>query len=132
MFLPADLSHLAPPDDQVDDADGRQGVSGDGAGDEDSDFEDAWAEEEEEIPEGDDVEGCTGTFFRERVLGDRKETAGGRRADGAVSLLTDAYVFGDWEQHTKGFGSRMMSRMGYRRGEGLGKEKQVSFIVFSS
>ncbi|CAM9532579.1 unnamed protein product [Hapterophycus canaliculatus] len=36
----------------------------------------------------------------------------------------DAYIFGDWEQHTKGFGSRMMNRMGYRRGEGLGKEKQ--------
>ncbi|CAM9166091.1 unnamed protein product [Ectocarpus sp. 6 AP-2014] len=33
-------------------------------------------------------------------------------------------MFGDWEQHTKGFGSRMMNRMGYRRGEGLGKEKQ--------
>lgn len=34
-------------------------------------------------------------------------------------------LFGDWEQHTKAFGSRMMNRMGYRRGEGLGKEKQV-------
>lgn len=129
VFLPADLSHLAPPDDQVDDADGRQGVSGDGASDEEeSELEDAWAEE---IPEGDDGERGTGTFFRERVLGDRQETAGGGKADGSGSLLTDAYVFGDWEQHTKGFGSRMMSRMGYRRGEGLGKEKQVSSITFS-
>lgn len=136
VSLPADLSHLAPPEDQVDDAAGRQGVSGDEggaspalAGDEESELEDAWAEE---IPEGDDGEKGTGTFFRERVLGDRPENTGGRSADGAVNLLTDAYVFGDWEQHTKGFGSRMMSRMGYRRGEGLGKEKQVSSVVFSS
>ncbi|CAM9187485.1 unnamed protein product, partial [Ectocarpus sp. 4 AP-2014] len=48
--------------------------------------------------------------------------AGG--GDGGGGLGLDAYMFGDWEQHTKGFGSRMMNRMGYRRGEGLGKEKQ--------
>ncbi|CAN0153161.1 unnamed protein product, partial [Ectocarpus fasciculatus] len=47
--------------------------------------------------------------------------AGGGKGGG---LGSDAYVFGDWEQHTKGFGSRMMNRMGYRRGEGLGKDKQ--------
>ncbi|CAN0516461.1 unnamed protein product, partial [Ectocarpus sp. 12 AP-2014] len=48
--------------------------------------------------------------------------AGG--GDDGGGLGSDAYMFGDWEQHTKGFGSRMMNRMGYRRGEGLGKEKQ--------
>ena len=123
VSLPANLSHLAPPD--YDDGAGSRGGGGVGASpardDEESELEDAWANDD-----GDDDE----FFFRERVLGDRREDGSarvgvGKGAEAGSCLLTDAYVFGDWEQHTKGFGSRMLSRMGYRRGEGLGKEKQA-------
>ncbi|CAM9853425.1 unnamed protein product [Pylaiella littoralis] len=83
---------------------------------EEGDLEDAWAN----AGDADSAQ----KFFQERVLGDRRGR-GGEDDDGRDGgLCLDAYVFGGWEQHTKGFGSRMMNRMGYRRGEGLGKEKQ--------
>lgn len=110
------------------------------SGRESSDLEDAWADAARDRGvggHGDSDSNANDTaerFFQERVLGDRRgeaaRTAGGgpgvRAAGGkGVGEPVDAYVFGDWEQHTKGFGSRMMNRMGYRRGEGLGREKQV-------
>lgn len=124
VSIPADVAHLAPLDESggVDkersdhrdaNAESREGA-GSSSNDE-SDIEDAWADTPKTWEE---------RMFPERVLGDRREnTTGGQGVQAAMP--TDAYVFGDWEQHTKGFGSRMMSRMGYRRGEGLGKEKQV-------
>lgn len=63
-------------------------------------------------------------FFTERVLGEQ-EACTKTPEHGAAGSLPGVYVFGEWERHTKGFGSRMMSRMGYRRGEGLGRGKQV-------
>ncbi|XP_021950508.1 zinc finger CCCH-type with G patch domain-containing protein [Folsomia candida] len=38
--------------------------------------------------------------------------------------ITSADVLGDWEKHTTGFGSRLMMKMGYVMGSGLGKESE--------
>lgn len=112
--------------------------------DDESDLEDAWAADSARVS-GDGEGFSADRFFPERVLGGglgatagggaarggggggegRSSSGGGAGDDRQGGLCSDAYVFGDWEQHTKGFGSRMMNRMGYRRGEGLGKEKQV-------
>ena len=146
VVVPANSAHLAPL--EVEDGGGRGGrrrgrgegaaaassnCEGEGEG-KDSDLEDAWADAAAGGSGGGDVVSAE-RFFQERVLGDRREVSGSRGGSGAAGgggregreggLCPDAYVFGDWEQHTKGFGSRMMNRMGYRRGEGLGKEKQV-------
>lgn len=119
--IPAAVSHLAPLDCGGEDADveATAGVEA-GGSDSEGELHDAWA-----VPprqgEGSDEE----AFFAERVLGERGDPARTATSGDGTGPPSGVYVFGDWEQHTKGFGSRMLSRMGYRRGEGLGKEKQV-------
>lgn len=154
VSVPADSSHLAPLEavftaPEIHGVGGGIGGSSDGGEHEEeeeekeeSDLEDAWAADAAAAGRGRERDGnmTAGAFFQERVLGDRRGPAGaiggggggargaagsGDAGGGGGGLGSDAYMFGDWEQHTKGFGSRMMNRMGYRRGEGLGKEKQV-------
>ena len=36
--------------------------------------------------------------------------------------------FGDWEKHTRGIGAKILLKMGYESGKGLGKDSQVSRI----
>ena len=154
VSIPADHSHLAPVEEGADGIAGlsRGGGSGGGGGldgspgsdGEENEIEDAWADAAHTTAKK-GADGETGSgFFQERVLGERGWGGGGggggpnvgaRGAAGTAAAAggascSDAYIVGDWEQHTKGFGSRMMSRMGYRRGEGLGREKQVRRGLF--
>ncbi|RKO83391.1 hypothetical protein BDK51DRAFT_44021, partial [Blyttiomyces helicus] len=43
---------------------------------------------------------------------------------GTPSAGSDGTPFGDWEAHTKGIGSRLMLKMGYRMGSGLGRHAE--------
>lgn len=40
------------------------------------------------------------------------------------SVKTEEHNFGSFEKHTKGFGSKMMARMGFVEGMGLGRDSQ--------
>lgn len=147
VTIPADTSNLAPlgesdsstaglPTEQDRDpvrpskAGGGESTAAEGSGGDSSDLEAVWADAPDLLGPGE-------VFFKGRVLGGREATTAaasqgkaskgdrGSEEGGRGAPRDEVYVVGDWEQHTKGFGSRMMSRMGYRRGEGLGKEKQV-------
>lgn len=37
--------------------------------------------------------------------------------------------FGEWEKFTTGFGSRMLQKLGYVEGQGLGKSKLINYFI---
>lgn len=48
------------------------------------------------------------------------------------ALLDELSAFGTWEKHTKGVGSRVLRKMGYQRGRGLGSMEQGALAPVQS
>lgn len=70
---------------------------------------------------------ATGSSVEESTeLSDIKEEQLWESGSGQVRNLSDETEssIGAWEVHTKGFGSRMLSKMGFQKGSGLGKRGQ--------
>lgn len=88
-------------------------------GDSDASDEDTDAEDEDDADDGEDTTA---------VVDDRADNAAAaamhRSALVEQSLLTVAAdrPLGEWEKHTRGFGSRMMQKYGYVIGTGLGQD----------
>lgn len=44
-------------------------------------------------------------------------------------ILIPKRDFASWNQHTTGFGMKMLLKMGYKYGQGLGKDQSVFFTL---
>lgn len=52
----------------------------------------------------------------------------------SLSVKKDSPIndtFGSWEKFTRGFGSKILEKLGYIHGDGLGKRKQFKLIIFN-
>lgn len=68
-----------------------------------------------------------GKFRRTKQAGSRMEMQGqiaGMRTSGWQPTPSLGRGFGDWEKHTKGIGAKLLMKMGYQSGKGLGKDLQ--------
>lgn len=76
-----------------------------------------------------EVEGCTTLpASRFEVL---NQTVNGS-AQGLSELVKVGHCLGEWEKHTKGFGGKLLARMGYKRGGGLGARENGITIPIKS
>eukprot|EP00955_Chlamydomonas_euryale_P087286 364282-Chlamydomonas_euryale.AAC.26 len=57
------------------------------------------------------------------------DVLGHARLAAAAGAMTDSAHFADWEAHSRGVASRLLARMGYVRGTGLGRDGRVGSAV---
>ncbi|KAL4232809.1 Tuftelin-interacting protein 11 [Mactra antiquata] len=79
-------------------------------------------EEEEEDDDANDADFDIGDIARLSYKGKKKKEQYNRR--GAAKVPGGNQDFGEWEKHTKGVGMKLMQKMGFEVGKGLGKNKQ--------
>lgn len=86
-------------------------------------FSDEWlssdTESEAELVENEKDRHCNSS-----TAGRLSHASVGNKNTSLATMVAEGYVLGDWERHTKGIGSRLLSRMGYKRGSGLGRLEQ--------
>lgn len=79
--------------------------------------------EEEEDADDNDADFDMGDIARLSYKGKKKADSGTYKR-GVSGTIPGKQDFGDWEKHTKGLGMKLMQKMGFEVGKGLGKNKQ--------
>ncbi|XP_052242663.1 tuftelin-interacting protein 11-like isoform X2 [Dreissena polymorpha] len=82
--------------------------------------------EEEEADAENDADFDMGDIARLSYKWSKKEKAGSSSGSGRSrsNFIPGEKDFGGWEKHTKGVGMKLMQKMGFEVGKGLGKNKQ--------
>ncbi|WAR09127.1 TFP11-like protein [Mya arenaria] len=79
---------------------------------------------EEDVQEDGDANFDLGDIARLSYSGVKKEKMSSGGSRGRAKFPTGEKGLGDWEKHTKGLGMKLMQKMGFEVGKGLGKNKQ--------
>lgn len=100
------------------------GVQQSGKKDKEKDSEDKSDEDKEEIDMGVDNTSSESESEARPSMGGIGGMAGFRTTLNTASAAVSSKGLGNWEQHTRGIGAKLLLQMGYEPGKGLGKELQ--------